>query len=148
MGFGNKQNAGVFIKKMRTASLVLTPELTISESPHARPPPRGCTFSESDWRALAPFWYPVALSHEVNLWPYAVTLLDERVVVYRLSDGSLSVARDICHHRGAPLASVRSKGARSSANTTAYVTTGIGNAPASLPSGRSSLSCRPKFHRL
>jgi phenylpropionate dioxygenase-like ring-hydroxylating dioxygenase large terminal subunit len=65
--------------------------------------PRGCSFSESDWRALAPFWYPVAFSHEVTDQPYAATLLDERVVVYRLSDGSLSAARDICYHRGVPL---------------------------------------------
>ena len=77
--------------------------LTTSESLHARALPRGCTFSESDWRVLAPFWYPVAFSHEISGRPHAVTLLDERVVVYRLSDGSLSAARDICHHRGVPL---------------------------------------------
>ncbi len=35
--------------------------------------------------------------------PYAATLLDERVVIYRLSDGSLAAARDICQHRGVPL---------------------------------------------
>jgi vanillate O-demethylase monooxygenase subunit len=50
--------------------------------------PRECTFVESDWRALAPFWYPVAHSHEVTGKPFATRLLDERVVVYRLSDGS------------------------------------------------------------
>jgi hypothetical protein len=33
--------------------------LTTSESLHARALPRGCTFSESDWRVLAPFWSPV-----------------------------------------------------------------------------------------
>ena len=65
--------------------------------------PRECTFSESDWRALAPFWYAVAFSHEVTRKPYAARLLDERVVVYRLSDGSLAAAKDICFHRGAPL---------------------------------------------
>jgi len=77
--------------------------LTTSESLHGRALPRGCTFSESDWRVLAPFWYPVAFSHEITDRPHAVTLLDERVVVYRLSDGSLSAARDICPHRGVPL---------------------------------------------
>jgi phenylpropionate dioxygenase-like ring-hydroxylating dioxygenase large terminal subunit len=77
--------------------------LTTSEPLHERALPRGCTFSESDWRVLAPFWYPVAFSHEITGRPHAVTLLDERVVVYRLSDGSLSAARDICHHRGVPL---------------------------------------------
>jgi len=65
--------------------------------------PRGCTFTESDWRALASSWYPVAYSHDVENKPYAATLLDERVVVYRLSDGSLAAARDICYHRGVPL---------------------------------------------
>lgn len=65
--------------------------------------PRGCTFTESDWRALASFWYPVAHSHEVTSSPLATTLLDERVVVYRLSDGSITAARDICYHRGVPL---------------------------------------------
>jgi phenylpropionate dioxygenase-like ring-hydroxylating dioxygenase large terminal subunit len=65
--------------------------------------PRGCTFTESDWRALAPFWYPVAFSSEVTNKPHAVRLLDERVVVYRLSDGVITAARDICYHRGVPL---------------------------------------------
>src|ERR1700723_3723584 len=65
--------------------------------------PRGCTFRESDWQALAPFWYPVAFSHEVTNKPYAARLLDERVVVYRISDGSLVAAKDICFHRGVPL---------------------------------------------
>lgn len=65
--------------------------------------PRDCTFTETNWRALAPFWYPVAFSHDVTDKPYAAQLLDERVVVYRLSDGSISAARDICYHRGVPL---------------------------------------------
>jgi phenylpropionate dioxygenase-like ring-hydroxylating dioxygenase large terminal subunit len=60
-------------------------------------------FSETDWNALAPFWYPVAFSHEVTDRPHAVRLLDERVVVYRLSDGALVAAKDICVHRGVPL---------------------------------------------
>ena len=72
--------------------------------------PRDCTFSESDWRALAPFWYPVAFSHEIRNQPYAATLLDERVVIYRLSDGSISAARDICYHRGVPMSMGRVEG--------------------------------------
>ena len=67
------------------------------------PLPRECTFTESDWRALAPFWYPIAHSDEVTSKPLATRLLDERVVVYRLSDGSVAAARDICYHRGVPL---------------------------------------------
>jgi vanillate O-demethylase monooxygenase subunit len=65
--------------------------------------PRECSFSESDWRALAPYWYPVAFSREVGTEPHAVRLLDERVVLYRLSDGKVFAARDICLHRGVPL---------------------------------------------
>jgi vanillate O-demethylase monooxygenase subunit len=77
-----------------------TPEL-VSISSH--PLPRDCTFSASDWQALAPFWYPVAFSHEVTTAPYAARLLDERVVVYRIADGTVRAAKDICFHRGAPL---------------------------------------------
>jgi phenylpropionate dioxygenase-like ring-hydroxylating dioxygenase large terminal subunit len=65
--------------------------------------PRNCTFAEQDWRALANFWYPVAFSNELVDKPLAVRLLDERVVVYRLADGSVSAARDLCMHRGVPL---------------------------------------------
>jgi vanillate O-demethylase monooxygenase subunit len=73
-------------KEIRGATFfVPTSELTTSESSHARAIPRGCTFSETDWRVLAPFWYPVPFSHEITGQPHAVTLLDERVVVYRLS---------------------------------------------------------------
>ena len=65
--------------------------------------PPQCTFAESDWLALAPFWYPVAFSREVVDRPFAAKLLDERLVVFRLGDGSVAVARDLCLHRGAPL---------------------------------------------
>ena len=84
-------------------AFVPSSNLTGSPLEHPVALPRGCTFSESDWRALAPHWYPVAFSHEVVAAPFPVTLLDERVVVYRLSNGSLAAARDICHHRGVPL---------------------------------------------
>ena len=86
-----------------SSALLPASELRSSPSSAAVALPRGCTFPESDWRALAPFWYPVAFSHEVGSQPYAATLLDERVVVYRLSDGTLAAARDICYHRGVPL---------------------------------------------
>lgn len=77
--------------------------LTRADSSQKPPVPRDCTFSEFDWNALAPHWYPVAFSHEVTDKPYAARLLDERVVVYRLSDGTVAAAKDICYHRGAPL---------------------------------------------
>ena len=84
------------------SSFIPTSDLTRDPSPVADLP-RGCTFAEQDWRALAPFWYPVAFSREVTDKPYATRLLDERVVLYRISDGSIVAARDICYHRGVPL---------------------------------------------
>ncbi len=69
---------------------------------HQQVYPRGCTFAESDWDALYPFWYPVAFSHEVTDKPVTATLLDQRLVIWRTSDG-ISVANDICLHRGIPL---------------------------------------------
>jgi phenylpropionate dioxygenase-like ring-hydroxylating dioxygenase large terminal subunit len=64
---------------------------------------RQCTFSESDWTALAPYWYPVAFSHEVAVQPIAAQLLDQRLVLYRLANGKVTAARDLCLHRGIPL---------------------------------------------
>jgi phenylpropionate dioxygenase-like ring-hydroxylating dioxygenase large terminal subunit len=64
---------------------------------------RRCTFPESDWTALAPYWYPVAFSHEVAEKPIAAQLLDERLVLYRLANGKVTAARDLCLHRGIPL---------------------------------------------
>lgn len=64
--------------------------------------PRGCTFLESDWDALYPFWYPVAFSHDVTDRPVTATLLDQRLVLWRTSAG-ISVANDLCLHRGIPL---------------------------------------------
>jgi len=40
--------------------------LTTSETLQERALPSGCTFSESDWDALAPFPYPVAFSDEIT----------------------------------------------------------------------------------
>ncbi len=64
--------------------------------------PRGCTFTETDWDALAPFWYPIAFSRDVKDQPISATLLDQRLVIWRTSAG-ISVANDICLHRGIPL---------------------------------------------
>ncbi len=66
-------------------------------------PPRDCTFTASDWAALAPYWYPVAFSRDVQATPVAVRLLDERIALYRLADGKVTAARDLCIHRGAPI---------------------------------------------
>ncbi len=64
--------------------------------------PRGCTFSREDWDAIAPFWFPVAFSHEITDSPVATTLLDQRLVIWRTSQG-VSVANDLCLHRGVPM---------------------------------------------
>ncbi len=71
--------------------------------------PRGCTFTESDWQALMPFWYPIAFSRDVKNQPVATKLLDQRLVIWRTSAG-LSVANDICLHRGVPLSMGRVDG--------------------------------------
>jgi vanillate O-demethylase monooxygenase subunit len=76
---------------------------TMQTGAKSEPLPRDCTFSESDWRALAPFWYPVAFSHEVTTEPFAARLLDQRLVLFRPVDGDVVAARDLCLHRGVPL---------------------------------------------
>jgi phenylpropionate dioxygenase-like ring-hydroxylating dioxygenase large terminal subunit len=84
-----------------SSSFIPSSELAAANAPS--PLPRECTFTESDWRALAAFWYPVAHSRQVTGKPFAARLLDERVVLYRLSSGAVTAARDICYHRGVPL---------------------------------------------
>jgi vanillate O-demethylase monooxygenase subunit len=72
--------------------------------------PRGCTFTPSDWAALAAFWHPVAFSSDVGgPKPFAATLLDEKLVMYR-AGGKVVVAKDICIHRGVPLSFGRVEG--------------------------------------
>jgi phenylpropionate dioxygenase-like ring-hydroxylating dioxygenase large terminal subunit len=60
------------------------------------------SFSQPDWQVLASFWHPVAYSHEVAERPVASRLLDEDLVLYRTA-GGVTIARDICLHRGARL---------------------------------------------
>lgn len=60
------------------------------------------TFSRSDWDVLSHYWYPVAYSHELRDKPVPVTLLDQKLVLFRHSQG-VSVAKDLCLHRGVPL---------------------------------------------
>jgi phenylpropionate dioxygenase-like ring-hydroxylating dioxygenase large terminal subunit len=64
--------------------------------------PRNCTFSESDWRVLANFWYPIAVAAKVADQPVATTLLDQKLVLYRTPRG-VTVADNLCLHRGVPL---------------------------------------------
>jgi hypothetical protein len=59
------------------ASFIPASELLASDAASAAGLPRGCTFSATDWNALAPFWYPAAFSHAVTDKPYAARLLEE-----------------------------------------------------------------------
>ncbi|MEL6938491.1 MAG: aromatic ring-hydroxylating dioxygenase subunit alpha [Cyanobacteria bacterium J06598_1] len=64
--------------------------------------PSRCSFSEGDWRAIAPFWYPIAFIKDITDSPVGCTLLDQRLVIWRTQQ-TLCVANDICLHRGVPL---------------------------------------------
>ena len=64
-------------------------------------------FSDEDRLILACFWHPVALSREVVGSPWSTQLLDEPIVLYRLSDGVVRAARDRCPHRGSHLSDGR-----------------------------------------
>jgi phenylpropionate dioxygenase-like ring-hydroxylating dioxygenase large terminal subunit len=71
------------------------------------PLPTGSTFSETDWRALAPHWYPVEFSARLTTGPRSVRLLDEKLVIWRSQDGTPVAARDLCLHRGTPLSYIK-----------------------------------------
>ncbi len=64
--------------------------------------PRNCTFAAADWAILATYWHPVAVAAAVTDRPVAARLLDQDLVLYRTPTG-LTVAADLCAHRGAPL---------------------------------------------
>lgn len=78
--------------------------LATDHSNHANGLPESCTFTENDWHVLAGFWYPLVWSDEVADKPVCATLLDVRLVIYRTSQG-VTVANDVCKHRGARLSS-------------------------------------------
>jgi vanillate O-demethylase monooxygenase subunit len=64
--------------------------------------PRHSLISEPDWSILASFWHPIAFVHELGPAPVGARLLDVDLVIYRTSTG-VSVAHDICPHRGTRL---------------------------------------------
>src|SRR4051812_28123054 len=51
---------------------------------------------------LRHYWYPIATADELTDKPHAVTLLDERLVLFRAPD-RIAAFRDLCIHRGTPL---------------------------------------------
>jgi len=77
------------------------PAISSALMPHALMP-QECTFNAGDWSILARQWFPIAAASSVGAAPVAVTLLDVKLVIYRLEAG-LRVAVDRCPHRGAPL---------------------------------------------
>ncbi len=78
----------------------------VNHSKFATDLPRGCTFDENDWRILATFWHPIVFARDVEDEPVKARLLDVDLVVYRTS-GGVSIARDICPHRGTRLSGGR-----------------------------------------
>jgi vanillate O-demethylase monooxygenase subunit len=85
-----------------------------SQVDHARSAsdlPRGCTFRDSDWHILARFWHPVAFAHDIADAPASARLLDVDLVIWRSAQG-VSVARDLCPHRGTRLSAGRVAGDR------------------------------------
>jgi vanillate O-demethylase monooxygenase subunit len=64
--------------------------------------PRASTYPDGSWEILAKKWFPVARAIDIGEKPVAARLLDVKLVVYRTSEG-ISVARDLCPHRGVPL---------------------------------------------
>jgi phenylpropionate dioxygenase-like ring-hydroxylating dioxygenase large terminal subunit len=75
--------------------------MPVASEPRTLPP--RCTFNETDWRVLSRHWFPVAYAKDVRDKPLAVRSLDENLVVWRVRDASVSIARDLCLHRGVPL---------------------------------------------
>ena len=60
------------------------------------------------------FWFPVALSQEVNSKPLARDVGGKRIVIWRDSEGQVAVLDNRCPHRGALLSAgeITSKGVR------------------------------------
>jgi hypothetical protein len=87
-----------------TTSFIPASELVASDAASAAGLPRGCTFSETDWRALAPFWYPVAFSHAITDKPYTALLLDA------ISSANTWLLKSSVSSRGASLSKLRQRG--------------------------------------
>jgi phenylpropionate dioxygenase-like ring-hydroxylating dioxygenase large terminal subunit len=58
-------------------------------------------------------WYVAAWSHQLETAkPYAITILEDRIVIYRTDSGRLAALEDRCVHRLAPLSLGRCEGER------------------------------------
>ncbi len=85
--------------------------LPLDHAKHTSDLPKDCSFAPEDWRILSTFWHPVAFAHEIAEHPVAARLLDVDLVIWRGTDG-ISVARDLCPHRGTRLSAGRVDGGR------------------------------------
>lgn len=77
--------------------------MTADAQPTSITRPRECTFAPGDWDVLSRHWFPIAVSSEVQGTPVRARLLDVDLVLFRAgspTDGSVTVARDLCPHRG------------------------------------------------
>jgi len=70
---------------------------------------RYTTFNPSDWNFFARYWHPVAFSRDVKGAPVSAKLLEQELVIYRGATG-VTVARDLCLHRGVRLSRGRMEG--------------------------------------
>ncbi|MBM7563423.1 aromatic ring-hydroxylating oxygenase subunit alpha [Paenibacillus sacheonensis] len=55
-------------------------------------------------------WHPVCIASKLNGAPLSVTILGERVAVFRAASGGVYALRDLCVHRGAMLSKGRVEG--------------------------------------
>ncbi len=60
----------------------------------------------------ATLWHPVAAETDLGSEPLALTLLDQRLVLWRGSDGGAQAFADRCPHRGTPLSMGRVRDGR------------------------------------
>ena len=65
--------------------------------------PEYSTYDLEVWNVLSGFWHPVARKDDLNSKPFSAKLLDIPLVIYQTVNNSISIAVDICPHRGSPL---------------------------------------------
>ena len=65
--------------------------------------PETSSYDLEVWKIMSGFWHPVARVSELNNKPFPVKLLDVSLVIYQINNKTISIALDICPHRGTPL---------------------------------------------
>ncbi len=69
--------------------------------------PENSTYDPEVWKILSAFWHPVARLSDLTNKPLPIKLLDVPLVIYQTNIKTISIAVDICPHRGAPLSKGR-----------------------------------------